>query len=303
MPEPAVVIRGLIKRYGRLTAVRNLDLDVMQGEIFGFLGLNGAGKTTTIRLLLGLLHPNAGTASILGYDCRRQGVQARAQVGYLPGEVEMYGDLTGKDVLDLLGRLQRRPVVHKYRQDLQERLELGDRDLRRKLRDYSTGMKRKLCLIQAFQADPPLLILDEPTEGLDPLVQESFYDLLFELRRRGRTVFMSSHVLSEVERVCERISLIRKGELVLLASVDELHKMARRKVRITFNSDVPAPPPSFPSDYEFLEVHPRMWSLRAAGVLGPLMAAICGLPVLDVDIAEARLEEVLLRYYREESPS
>jgi ABC-2 type transport system ATP-binding protein len=300
MAQSAVIIRGLTKRYGRLTAVKSLDLEVLQGEIFGFLGLNGAGKTTTIRILLGLLRPTAGGASIFGFDCQRQGLKARALVGYLPGEVDLYGDLTGRELLDLLGRLQVRPVVQKYRCELQERLDLEDRDLRRKLREYSSGMKRKLCLIQALQGDPPLLILDEPTEGLDPLVQESFYGLLSDLRRRGRTVFMSSHVLSEVERVCERISLIRKGELALLASVGELHKMARRKVFITFSSDVPAPP-RLPGDYEILDVQPRAWGLRVAGALGPLMQVISGLPVLDVDVVEARLEEVLLRYYREEN--
>jgi ABC-2 type transport system ATP-binding protein len=302
MPAPAISIRGLTKRYGRLTAVRDLALEVNQGEIFGFLGLNGAGKTTTIRILLDLLRPNAGTASVMGHDCQHQGLQVRALVGYLPGEVDFYGDMTGREVLDLFGRLQQRPVSTEYLQELQQRLGLPDADLRRNLREYSTGMKRKLGLIQALQGDPPLLILDEPTEGLDPLIQESFYDLLFEVRRKGRTVFMSSHVLSEVERVCERIGLIRKGQLALLAAVDDLHKMAHRKVRVTFSSDVAARPGNLPPEYELIELQPRSWTLRVRGTLGPLMAALDGLPVSDVDVAEARLEEVLIRYYREERP-
>ena len=200
----------------------------------------------------------------------------------------------------MLGRLHRRPVSLEYRRELQRRLDLPDVDLRRRLREYSTGMRRKLGLIQALQGDPPLLILDEPTEGLDPLMQESFYDLLFEVRRKGRTVFMSSHVLSEVERVCDRIGLIRNGELALLTSVEDLHKMAQRKVRVTFSTDVATRPEGLPPEYEILEATPRTWALKVRGALGPLMAMLAGLPVLDIDVVEARLEEVLIRYYREE---
>jgi ABC-2 type transport system ATP-binding protein len=302
MTIPAISVRGLTKRYGRLTAVKGLDLDVAPGEIFGFLGLNGAGKTTTIRLLLDLLRPDAGQAFVLGHDCRREGLRVRAQAGYLPGEVDLYGDLTGRELLDLLGRLRRKAVDRKYRAELLERLELPDLDLRRRLREYSTGMKRKLCLVQALQGDPTLLILDEPTEGLDPLVQESFCDLLFELKRKGRTVFMSSHVLSEVVRVCERIALIRRGELALLASVAELHKMAQRTVRVTFNADVTPFRTGLPPEYQVVDLQPRLWHLRVRGALGALAPALAGLPVRDIDIMEARLEEVLIRYYREEGP-
>jgi ABC-2 type transport system ATP-binding protein len=301
MSAPAVLIRSLAKRYGRVIAVRDLTLEVNEGEIFGFLGLNGAGKTTTIRILLDLLRPNAGTAAVMGHDCQRSGLKVRALVGYLPGEVDFYGDMTGREVLDLLGRLHQRPVSQKYRRELLQRLNLPDVDLRRRLREYSTGMRRKLGLIQALQGDAPLLILDEPTEGLDPLMQESFYDLLFEVRRKGRTVFMSSHVLSEVGRVCDRIGLIRNGQLALLASVEDLRKMAQRKVRVTFSSDVATRPEGLPPEYEILDLNPRAWVLKVRGALGPLMALLAGLPVLDVDVAEARLEEVLMRYYREES--
>ncbi len=301
MLQPAIALRGLTKHYGLLAAVKGLDLDVYQGEIFGFLGLNGAGKTTTIRMLLDLLRPDAGSAAILGRDCQQDGLNARSQVGYLPGEVEFYGEMTGSEVLSLMARLQRQAVSSKYRSMLQERLELPDVDLRRKLREYSTGMKRKLCLIQALQGDPPLLILDEPTEGLDPLVQESFYKLLFEVRTRGRTVFMSSHVLSEVERVCGRIALIRKGELALLASVEDLRKRAQRSVRVTFSVDVGAPRSKLPEQYDVLEIKPGEWHLKVRGALGPLISSLTDLPVLDVDISEPRLEEVLIRYYKQES--
>ena len=188
----------------------------------------------------------------------------------------------------------------RHRQELCDRLELPRSDLRRRLREYSTGMKRKLGIIQAFQANPPLLILDEPTEGLDPLMQESFYGLLADVKRGGATVFMSSHVLSEVERVCDRIALLRKGEMVLLSSVRESRRLAPRRVRVFFSEDVSANP-ELPPGHELTERTPRLWRLTVAGPLGPLLALLEGLPVKDMEVEEARLEDVVLRYYREEA--
>jgi ABC-2 type transport system ATP-binding protein len=297
-PPTAIAIRGLTKRYGSLTALNNLNLEVAPGEVLGFLGLNGSGKTTTIRLLLDLLRPNSGTAFIFGHDCWSDGLAARARVGYLPGELGIYPDLTGLEVLDLLAGLRRRAVDQPRRQQLAERLELPHRDLRRKLRQYSTGMKRKLGIIQAFEADPPLLILDEPTEGLDPLMQESFYALLKESKQRGKTVFMSSHVLSEVERVCDRIALLRKGELVLLSDLAAISRLIARRVRVLFSRDVTAPS-VLPAGHEILEITPRAWRIEVTGALGPLLAALAALPVEDLEVREARLEDVVLKYYRE----
>jgi ABC-2 type transport system ATP-binding protein len=296
---PAISIRSLTKRYGPLTALNNLNLDIERGEVFGFLGLNGAGKTTTIRLLLDLLRPTAGKAFIFGYDCWKEGLDARARIGYLPGELGLCLDLTGLETLDFLAGLNRQPVDKRRRQELCDRLELPRSDLRRRLREYSSGMKRKLGIIQAFQANPPLLILDEPTEGLDPLMQESFYGLLADVKRAGATVFMSSHVLSEVERVCDRIALLRKGEMVLLSSVRESRRLAPRRVRVFFNEDVMAHP-ELPPGIELTEKTPRLWRLTVAGPIGPLLAKLQGLPVKDMDLEEARLEDVVLKYYREE---
>ena len=298
---PAISIRGLTKRYGAITALNNLNLEVVRGEVLGFLGLNGAGKTTTIRLLLDLLRPTSGSALIFGHDCWGDGLAARAQVGYLPGELGLYPDLTGLEVLDFLAGLNRQPVDKRRRQELFDRLELPLSDLRRTLRQYSTGMKRKLGLIQAFQADPPLLILDEPTDGLDPLMQESFYALLRDAKQRGRTVFMSSHVLSEVERVCDRIALLRKGELVLLAGMEASRRLAARRVRVHFAQDVVVPA-DLPPGLEFTETSPRLWRLEVAGPLGPLLAVLARLPVQDLEVQEARLEDVVLKYYREGTP-
>ena len=293
-----ISIRGLTKRYGDVRAVDNLSLEVDQGEILGFLGLNGAGKTTTIRILLDLLRPDSGNAFILGHDCQADGLRARQNIGYLPGEMGIYSDLTGREVLDLLARLSQKLVDKKLRGELQARLEFPESDLRRRLREYSTGMKRKLGLIQAFQSDPLLLILDEPTEGLDPLMQESFYKLLTDVKQRGRTVFMSSHVLSEVDRVCDRIALVRKGELVLLSNVEELRKLAARSVRVLFAEDVPITA-SLPAGAEVIETSSRSWILQVEGPMGPLLRAIATLPVRDIEIADAKLEDVILKYYRE----
>src|SRR5262249_16371293 len=227
--------------------------------------------------------PTSGTASLFGHDCQSEGLAARALTGYLPGEMGIYSDLTGAAVLDFLAGLNHRKVDLEYRRELQERLELPDSDLRRKLREYSTGMKRKLGLIQAFQADPALLILDEPTEGLDPLIQESFYRLLTDVRHRGRTIFISSHVLSEVERVCDRIALLRKGELVLLSTVEEVRRLAPRRVQVYFNQDV-SPPQEFPAKHEIVEIKPRMWSLRIEGLLGPLIGMLPAAAVRDLEV-------------------
>jgi ABC-2 type transport system ATP-binding protein len=297
----AVSIRGLTKRYGKLIAVNNLDLDVAPGEILGFLGLNGAGKTTTIRILLDLLRPTGGQAFIFGHDCQREGLQARANIGYLPGEMGIYSDLTGLAVLDLLAGLSGRPVDRSRRRELQDRLGLADSELRRTLREYSTGMKRKLGLIQAFQSDALLLLLDEPTEGLDPLMQEAFYTLIAETKRRGATVFMSSHVLSEVDRVCDRVALLRKGELVLLRAVEEIRRLASRRVRVHLAGDAPAPP-QFPAGVQIIETTPRLWTFKVEGLLGPLLEALRAFPVKDLEVVEPKLEDVVMQYYREDRP-
>ena len=209
--------------------------------------------------------------------------------------------MTGLETLDFLAGLNPQPVDKQHRQELCDRLELSRGDLRRRLRQYSTGMKRKLGIIQAFQANPPLLILDEPTEGLDPLMQESFYSLLADVKREGATVFMSSHVLSEVERICDRIALLRKGEMVLLTTVQESRRLAPRRVRVFFHEDVDAHP-ELPPGHELAEKTPRLWRLTVTGPMGPLLELLEGLPVKDLELDEARLEDVVLRYYREEEP-
>ena len=303
---PAIRLERISKIYGSITAVGDLSLDVHQGEIFGFLGLNGAGKTTSIRIILDLVRPTSGRAFVFGIDCRRDSLSARSRIGYLPGELGFYGDMTGDATLEVLARLNGAVVDRARRGELLDRMQLSPRDLQRKVREYSTGMKRKLGIVQAFQPDPPLLILDEPTEGLDPLMQDALYDLLADTRRRGRTVFMSSHVLSEVERVCDRIGLLRRGALVLVSSVADVRSMAARQVRVTFRDDVAGDADvrrALPGECEVIELTSRVWTLRVRGPLGPLLASIASLPVDDIEVREPHLEEVLKTYYRDETPA
>ena len=302
-PDAAIQLQHLSKTYGRLTALSDVSLEVRRGEIFGFLGLNGAGKTTTIRIMLDLVRPRTGRAMVDGIDCRRAGIEVRSRIGYLPGELGFYGDMTGAATLNVLARLSAADVDRSRQRELLDRMQLSDRDLRRRIREYSTGMKRKLGIVQAFQADPPLLILDEPTEGLDPLMQDALYELLAETRRRGKTVFMSSHVLSEVERVCDRIALLKRGELVLVSAVQDLRGLAARLVRVAFREDVE--PPSelsarLRSECEVVSVTPRVWTLRIRGPLGPLLAITSRLPVDDLEVREPHLEEVVKTYYTDE---
>ena len=295
----AISLHGLSKQYGALLAVNGLNLEVREGEIFGFLGLNGAGKTTTIRILLDLIRPSSGRATMFGLDCQRQGQAVRSRVGYLPGETGLYRDVTGQDALDLFSRLSTTNVDPAFRQRLLDRLELSNADLRRTLREYSTGMKRKLGIVQAFQNDPEALILDEPTEGLDPLMRDAFYELLAETKARGRTVFMSSHVLSEVQGICDHVGLIRKGSLVLQSTVEEIRHMAPRRVSVTFRDNVPGPVAEASGNWRIETVEPRRWILLLTGPAGPLLQELAARPVVDLQIHEPSLEDVLRQYYRE----
>jgi ABC-2 type transport system ATP-binding protein len=297
---PAIAIRDLAKSYGDVHAVRGITFDVAPGEIFGFLGLNGAGKTTTIRMLLDLLRPSRGSAALFGIDCHRHSLKARALVGYMPGELGLYTDMTGQELLDLLARLRGAHINLTYRLKLTDALELAHADLRRTLREYSTGMKRKLGLVQALQTDPPLLILDEPTEGLDPLVQQALNEILFELRRRGRTIFMSSHVLSEVERLCDRIGMIRSGEMVLLSTVEEARRLGGRIVRVKFARAVDTI--ALPPGMTLISHTADAWQVRAEHEIGALLPLLAALPVRDLEITEPALEDVLRGFYREVQP-
>ena len=303
----AIETVGLTKHYGRaapvhrpgrphaavVRALEDLTIEVDEGEIFGFLGPNGAGKSTTIRLLLGFLHPTAGRASVLGFDSARDSVAIRARVGYLPGGIAFWDGLSGERLLDELAAMSGRPPVR--RADLLDRLELSAATLRRPVRDYSRGMRQKLGVIQALQHDPELAILDEPTEGLDPLMQHAFYAIIEELRRAGRTVFFSSHILTEVERVCDRVAIVRQGRLVALEDIPTL--LARRKRNVEMLLDGDPPGLAGVAGVSDVRVSGGRLSCRLEGDVAPFLAAISGLPIHDLTIEPARLEEAFLEFY------
>jgi ABC-2 type transport system ATP-binding protein len=303
----AIVTNGLSKTYGRgrhlplrpqtpVAALDGLSITVREGEVFGFLGPNGAGKSTTIRLLLGFLYPTAGQASVLGRDAVTDGLEIRRRVGYLPGGIALYDSMTGEGILDYLAALYGEGAP--LRDELVERLELSAADLRRLVRDYSRGMRQKIGIIQAIQHDPELLILDEPTEGLDPLMQRAFYEVLDERKKAGRTVFFSSHILSEVERVCDRVAIIRAGKLVALSNVEELLARRRRHVEIRYVVD----PPVLEGVPGITDVRLRegLVTAQLEGDVRPFLAAIHQADVTDLLIEPARLEEAFLEFYSDQ---
>jgi ABC-2 type transport system ATP-binding protein len=282
MADAAIRIEGLTKYYGPVVGIEDLTLDIAPGEVFGFLGANGAGKTTTIRLLLDLLRPTRGRASVLGVDCHRDSLKARRKIGYLPGELPIYRDLSAAGYLEYLARLDSRPVPPDYLRQLLRRFDVSDIDAKRPLRVQSHGMKQKIGIIQALMTRAPVVILDEPTSGLDPLMAQAFRDTIAELRRRGdTTVFLSSHVLTEVEATCERIGLIRGGRIVTSGTIEDLKRAATRRVTVTF-ADGTAP---------------LVTDVR--GPLGPLLASLHGRPIHDVTVEPFKLEDYVARFYAE----
>ena len=296
-PTAIISTRALTKHYGRVAALEDLTLEVQPGEIFGFLGPNGAGKSTTIRTLLGFLHPTAGSASVLGLDIVEESVEIRRRTGYLPGGVALYDSMTGEQVLEYLARLQGREA-HR-RDELVDRLRMPAADLRRKVRDYSRGMRQKIGVIQALQHDPELAILDEPTEGLDPLMQQAFYGILADLRAEGRTIFFSSHVLSEVERVCDRVGIIRHGRLMAVHGVREL--LARRRRRVSIQWRGAAPDPGTLPGLDDVTVDGDRLFGTLHGDVSEFVRAIASPSLEDLTIEPASLEEAFLEYYADEA--
>ena len=289
----AIATHGLSKDYGSGRGLFDLDLTVEEGEIFGFLGPNGAGKSTTMRLLLDLIRPTSGAAEILGLDTRADSLEIRRRIGFLPGDLALYPQLRGRVVLDYLAEL-RGGVDRGLLSSLVERF---DADLDRPVRELSSGNRQKLGLVQAFMHDPELLILDEPITGLDPLVQRSFHALLGEVCARGRTVFLSSHSLSEVERVAGRVAILREGRLVVVESLDVLRRVAVQRLEIEFAAPVAA---------EEFSALPSVRQAKADGTTvtvgfeGPADAVLktaARHEVRSIRSHEDDLEDVFLRYY------
>lgn len=284
--------------YGKHRGIVGVNLSVEKGEVFGFLGPNGAGKTTTQRVLLDVIHPSSGWATIFGLDCQKQGVEIRKRVGYLPGELSLYPSMTASNFLDVLASLQEHRIDQAYRKQLYDRLDL---DPSRKMKEYSRGNKQKIGIVAAFMNKPDLLILDEPTSGLDPLVQQTVMELVGEVKHDGRTVFFSSHILPEVQAVCDRVGIIRDGQLIETASVESLTRQAFKRLHLTFQTLPPA------------DVFTSIEGVTETGRDGQkvMLEIQDGLPkviqlaapygIEDVDSPPVTLEEIFLTFYGRKS--
>ncbi len=290
---PAIATFGLTKSYSGVDALSDLSLTVERGSIYGFLGPNGAGKTTTIRLLMGFIEPSRGRAEMFGRDSWRDGVRARSHVGYLVQSDALFPELSGEDQLRFAEKLSGRGAP--LRAGLLELLELSQADLERKLRTYSKGMRQKLALIAAAQHDPELLILDEPTDGLDPLIQRAFESHLLERHAAGRTVFMSSHDLGEVDRLCETVAIVRAGRLVQEASIQALRAQHRRRAEVVLAR--PLPPDVVIPGAEVLAVDGRTLRLLVELDPNPLLGFLAELPVESITIAPPSLNDIFAEYY------
>jgi ABC-type multidrug transport system ATPase subunit len=283
----------LTKSYGSHRGIIDVDLAVSQGEVFGFLGPNGAGKTTTIRLLLDLIRPTSGTASVFGLDATREAVAIHRRIGYLPGEFALYDRLTGGQTLTYFANL-RGGVDQAYQRELIERFDL---DPSRRFREYSKGNKQKVGLVVALQHRPELLLLDEPTAGLDPLVQQAFFTSMRETVAAGATVFLSSHILSEVEKSCDRVAIIRDGVLATVDTVEGLRDLAHHQVELRFAGPAPA------AEFEQLPgvsdvvAEDHLLRMRVAGAITPVVQAAARHELLDFVSREPSLEETFLAQY------
>jgi len=284
---------GLTKYYGKTLGVADLDLQVEKGEIFGYLGPNGAGKTTTIRTLLDFIHPTKGKATIFGLDTRKDSVRIKRRIGYLPGELELYKKLSGSELLLHFASL-RGGVDWRNVEQLAERL---DFDMSKPVRSLSSGNKHKLGLIQAFMHKPDLLILDEPTTGLDPLMQQEFYRIMLEAKEAGQTVFLSSHILPEVERVCDRVGFIRHGRLIDIEDVSDLHEHAFRQIEIHFAKPVPKEEFQNLSGVRDVIAEDSVLRCTVAGSLDAVIKTAAKFEVVNVISHEPNLEDIFLAYY------
>lgn len=280
---------GLTKYYGDVRGIEDLSFEVEKGEIFGYLGPNGAGKTTTIRTLLGFLKPTRGKSYVFGKNALENIVEIKGEIGYIPGELSLYGDLTGEEFIDYFSDLRNSntPLLD----ELMERFEVP---LKREIESYSRGMRQKLAIVQAFMHDPELVVMDEPTAGLDPLMQEKFYEFLRGEKRKGKTMFFSSHILSEVDKICDRAAIIRDGRLVDLEDIDSLKNKMGKIVRLRIEED----PGEFQGP-EDVEVEDGWIRFVVSENIDRWIKEIAEYTVLDLEINNFSLEDIFMHYYEE----
>ena len=283
----------LTKSYGEHRGIVDVDLTVNEGEVFGFLGPNGAGKTTTIRTALDLIRPTSGTARVFGIESTVDPVAIHRRIGYIPGEFALYDRLTGGQTIQYFANL-RGGVDPTYQRSLIERFDI---DPKRRYKELSKGNKQKIGLVIALQHQPELLILDEPTSGLDPLVQQSFFELVREARDAGRTVFLSSHILSEVERTCDRVAIIRDGQLVKIGSVEGLRDLAHHQVELRFSGPVPTETFAGIEGVSDVVAEDHVLRMRVSGPITPVVRAAANYELLDFVSREPTLEETFLAQY------
>jgi len=299
--ETILVTNKLTKKFGEFYAVRDLDLDVRPGEIYGFLGPNGAGKSTTIKLLLGLLRPSGGTATIFGKDARKHGTKLKRWMGYLPGELDLYENLTPNQLFRYSASLYGVDDLS-YAHELSERLKLTKVDTN--IGNLSQGNKQKVGVVQALLHRPRLVILDEPTNALDPLIRHELYGILLEARDNGTTVFFSSHVLAEAERLCDRVAIIRDGVLVRVGTVEELKAIAPRRIRLMFEDRIPAsafenlPGVTDVQIYDDREHEDRVVELKVRSNLDEVVKVVSTYPLTDLYSEDLSLEDIFLGYYQ-----
>lgn len=299
MSTPTIDCQKLSKRYGHsdVYALQDLTLQVMPGEIYGFLGPNGAGKSTTIRLLMNFIQPTSGSATILGQDVVTDSVSIKGSVGYLSGDLAMYRKMTGTQFLDYMCELQASDC-RPYRDELAKRLKA---ELDKPLGELSRGNRQKIGIVQAFMHKPEVLILDEPTSGLDPLMQEVFYELVREAQKRGGTIFSSSHILGEVQKMCDRVGIIREGKLVAERKISEMATEAAQTFDIVFKDKPPlAKLKQIPGIQQVTQQDGNLVTLHIHGELAPLFAVLAKHHVTKLDTRNLDLEEVFLRFYKEE---
>jgi len=294
--DPALRASGLTKRYGATLALAGLDLAIAPGEVYGYLGPNGAGKTTTIRLVLGLQRASAGSARVFGIDAWRDPVRAHTRVAFVAGEPMLWPALTGLECLEFLARI-RGGTDAGYRSTLIDRFAF---DPGKRVRDYSKGNRQKIQLIAAFAARADLLVLDEPTSGLDPLMEAAFRDTVAEARAAGQTVFLSSHILSEVEALCDRVGILREGRLVEEGTLAELRHLSARVVEATF--DGPPPSIAMPDGVTATAVGANALRFDVRGPVGPLVDRLAGMGVVALVSREPSLEELFLAHYDRHAP-
>jgi len=293
MAENVIETKGLSVYYGRHRGILDVDLRVEKGEVFGFLGPNGAGKTTTQRVLMDIIRPTAGKATMFGLDCQKEGVAARERVGYLPGELSLYDNMKVRQFFKMYFSLQKSNTNPTYWQELSDQLDL---DTSRKIRDLSRGNRQKVGVVAAFMNKPDLLILDEPTSGLDPLIQQTVMELVLGAKNDGATVFFSSHILPEVQAVCDRVGIIRDGQLVATERVQDLTRQQFKRLRFSFASQFPDEAFTLDGVSEIARDGQTI-TLEVRENLDKVMETAVSLGIVDIDTIPVTLEEIFLAYY------